>query len=389
MKILYLGVYRDSTGWANAAINYILALDAAGVEVVPRPIKLNDKQAELPERLLELEGNDPYGADVCIQNILPHMFTYDGGFGANIGLFFTETSNFKYTSWAERCNMMDALMVPSIREFRAAKDSGVDKEIYICGMPSDTKKFDQEYEPFDIPEIKDTFVFYFIGEFSRRKNLAALLKAFHSEFDINEPVSLVIKAHLPNQDAKESQNVITNFCKEIKNGLKIQADGNYKKEIIISSFLTNHDIMRLHATCNCFVMPSYGESWCIPAFEAMGMGNVPILTSGTGMDDWGGEPEYGARYVEARDTPCFGMLETFGDIYTGHELCREISVCDLGQRMRDMYELEKPVVNDVYRDKSNAGRIQAKRYDYALVGQRMKNSIEQVLEHKNEEMVCA
>ena len=42
MKVLYLGCYRDGTGWAHSAIDYILSLDAAGIEVVPRFIKLND-----------------------------------------------------------------------------------------------------------------------------------------------------------------------------------------------------------------------------------------------------------------------------------------------------------------------------------------------------------
>lgn len=34
MKVLYLGHYRERSGWANAAINNILALDSVGVDVV-------------------------------------------------------------------------------------------------------------------------------------------------------------------------------------------------------------------------------------------------------------------------------------------------------------------------------------------------------------------
>ena len=47
MKVLYIGCYRDGTGWAKAAQNYILSLDTAGVEVVPRFIKLNDNNSEM------------------------------------------------------------------------------------------------------------------------------------------------------------------------------------------------------------------------------------------------------------------------------------------------------------------------------------------------------
>ena len=40
MKVLYIGNYRDGTGWANACINNILALDSVGVDVVPRAIPI-------------------------------------------------------------------------------------------------------------------------------------------------------------------------------------------------------------------------------------------------------------------------------------------------------------------------------------------------------------
>ncbi len=41
MKVLYIGCYRDHTGWGQAAIDYILAMDSVGIDVVCRPLKLN------------------------------------------------------------------------------------------------------------------------------------------------------------------------------------------------------------------------------------------------------------------------------------------------------------------------------------------------------------
>ena len=34
MKVLYIGNYNDGTGWGNACLNNILALDRAGIDVV-------------------------------------------------------------------------------------------------------------------------------------------------------------------------------------------------------------------------------------------------------------------------------------------------------------------------------------------------------------------
>ena len=56
MKVLYIGCYREGTGWGQAAIDYILAMDSVGIDVVPRAVKLNNNQPELPQRILELES---------------------------------------------------------------------------------------------------------------------------------------------------------------------------------------------------------------------------------------------------------------------------------------------------------------------------------------------
>jgi hypothetical protein len=53
MNILYIGHYKESSGWSQAAIDYILALDAAGENVVCRNITLtNDSVENLPSRIL-------------------------------------------------------------------------------------------------------------------------------------------------------------------------------------------------------------------------------------------------------------------------------------------------------------------------------------------------
>ena len=95
MKVLYIGNWRDGTGWGNAAQGYILSLDAAEVDVVPRHIKLNDVEAEVPAKILELEKKDDKNCDVVIQHVLPHYLDYNSAFDKNIALYVTETSHCK------------------------------------------------------------------------------------------------------------------------------------------------------------------------------------------------------------------------------------------------------------------------------------------------------
>ena len=85
MKVLYVGCYRDGTGWGQAATDYILAMDSVGIDVVPRPVKLNKNNIPIPNRITELERKDSSGAEVCIQHILPHLM--------KLGLLITKCLN--------------------------------------------------------------------------------------------------------------------------------------------------------------------------------------------------------------------------------------------------------------------------------------------------------
>ena len=96
MKVLFIGVYKDGTGWGNAAQHYILALDAAGVDVVPRAIKLNNRNAEVPQRILQLEKKSSKGCTHVIQNVLPHHMEYSGDFEKNIGTLNMEVAIVKF-----------------------------------------------------------------------------------------------------------------------------------------------------------------------------------------------------------------------------------------------------------------------------------------------------
>ena len=60
MKVLYIGHYREGTGWGRAAIDYILSMDAAGIEVVPRAVKLNDRQPDEYTEWQDYMGGDDW-----------------------------------------------------------------------------------------------------------------------------------------------------------------------------------------------------------------------------------------------------------------------------------------------------------------------------------------
>ena len=374
MKVLFIGVYRDGTGWAKAAIDYILAMDAVGIDVACRPLKLNANNYPIPDKISELENKPSKGADICIQNVLPHYLDYNGYFDKNIALYFSETSSFHRSVWPQRINCMDEAWVPCEQMSEASMASGVTVPIKVIPCASDTTKFDPSRPVFEIPQLNDTFSFYFIGDMTRRKNLVALIKAFHLEFDISEPVSLLIKTTKYDSPPEETMEEVKGMCNKIKENLKIYPSlDKYKYEFIVTEHISEEEMYSLHTTCNCFVMPSYGEAWCIPAFEAMGFGNTPICSN------VGGPSEYlkngGGFLLPVRAEPVFGMMDTFNDIYTGHENWWSVDVLAMQQKMRTVFEMWK---NDRegHLKIQQQGRLSAEQYSYENVGNMIKKELE-------------
>jgi glycosyltransferase involved in cell wall biosynthesis len=378
MKVLFLGVYRDGTGWGHAAIEYILALDAAGVEVVPRAVKLNTVDGEVPDRIVELEKQSAKGCDVVIQNLLPQHMDYDGNFNKNVGLYYSETSHFKNNCWAERLNLMDEAWGSCTQMIEAARESNMFRPMRVIPIPTDPMKYQQQYETLDIPDIKNKFVFYYIGELNRRKNLVALLKAFHLEFRPHEPVELVIKGSVPGLHNEETRKHMIAMCNDVKKHLKLYGGRDYKNEILISERLTDEQIMQLHASCDCLVAPSYGEAWHIPAFDAMAMGNTPICTDIGGMADflYKEEKKVTTRcgwLVDGQPEPVFGMGQdgSFQDLYVGNEEWISVNIRELRKAMRAVYE------NQEEREKrANNGIARAYEYSHAAIGKQMKSALE-------------
>jgi len=369
MKVLYISNFRDGTGWSNAALGYILSMDAVGINVVPRAIKLNNVQGEVPDRIVELESQDDNGCDIVIQNVLPPFMEYSGKFAKNIGLCYTETNSLGVTKWADHLNLMDENWVCCKANAKCLTNSGVKTPITVLPCPCDMSKYEQVYEPIPIPEIKDKFTFYYIGEISRRKNVVAMMKAFHLAFRRTDDVALVIKGNIPGASPQETGQQITDLANMVKDNLKLYPHRHqYMNEVIISAPMSNEEIMRLHSTCDCFVMPSFGEAWSIPTFDSMAMGKTPICNCTGGMLDF---VRHGGWMVKNHQEPCFGDLDTIPDLHTGHEQWDAIDIEDLVRSMREAYHSLPTRL-----EKSACGIDNAYQYSYVNVGQQILKALQ-------------
>lgn len=331
MKLLYIANYKDGTGYSNAAIDYILAADAAGIDIVPRNLKLSDKQYPVPDRILELEKKESHDCDYCIQHTLPHLFSYDGRFKKCIGLFATETSSIGYSSWPNSCNQMDEIWVINKDSQLSVLSGPVVVPTKIVPHAINLDKCRQGYKKLDIPELNNNYNFYVIGEINRRKNLRMLIEAFHLAFEPEESVNLVIKASKGN--AEQSYAMIKELCDTVKTNLKLRHNSLYKQEIIIPGRLSDEEIMSLHQSCQCFVCTSYGEAWNIPAMEAWAFGNHLIAPDYQPFADL----KNNVTLVQTHLEPTTGMTDIFQDLYTGYEQWHRPDINELVDAMQNRF----------------------------------------------------
>jgi len=342
MNVLFVGPYRQQDGWGLATQSYIRAVASQKHNLTTRPVFLGAPSNIIADDILAYENSLYDSYDVVIQKTLPHGLFYNKKFKKNIGLFVLETNNISNSSCIFNINQMDEVWVPSKQEQKCLVKSGVTKPIKVISQPLDTDFIKaNKNHTLDLHSlVKKTFKFYFIGEYVERKNIRALVAAFHLAFDISQPVSLIIKTNISNMSPADSQRAIEKDIEAVKKQLNINQ--KYKQEIIITDRLSDKDIVGLHNSCDCFIMPSFGEAFCRPAAEALVLGKTPIVTDNTGMIDYVNHDN--GFVVQSHRTPVLLNQRTLSeeyDIYNANEYWYRINMYDLIEKMRSVYLMNK------------------------------------------------
>jgi len=335
-NILFVGPYYQNDGWGNAAAEYVRALRETGHNITVKPVymtetNINEDSAEF----LDLEENRFDNYDVIIQNCLPSMLRYYGGV-KNVCLAYFETT-IKATPWVEQLNLMDEVWVTSHFEKGQLSDSGVTTDVKVIPIPCDTSKYNNNDKCKLLDAHKDEFKFYFIGEFIERKNAEQLILAFHREFSPSEQVRIVLKTNLTGFKSDVVMDKVMNVVNKIRKYSGIYPVENmYKSEVVLPSFLTDEEMTALHNECDCFVMPSSGEAFCIPAFNAMASGSHVIYNENSGVLDYM-SGVHGGLPVKSHEAPCSAKDKPMKFLYTSRDTWYQIDTIDMQRQMRHAF----------------------------------------------------
>lgn len=375
-RILYVGTYRNRSGYARAAGDNILALQAAGAELAIRPVSYAPMDEPIYPELAELENRRFDSYDMVVQHIPPYGMSYFGEAGANIGSFYFETMPLS-AQWTRRACLMDAVLMPCnahAEAFKAAPGYDPKTRVVTCPIPTNINRYAQSYSgirKFDKYKQDGRFVFYTIGELNKRKNLSGLLRAFFAEFGAHEPVALVVKATMEKKSSEEITNHVATIVQEVARGCKMP---DTPPVHVIPERLSEDEMMALHLACDCFVQPSCGEAWSIPAFDAMGFGKAPIVTATGGYLEYINETN--GWLIPGRMEPVFAEGDTHGELFTGKQSWCVPDLLMLRQRMREAYEDRSG-----YEEKAACGLECASKFSYEVLGPRLLEVLQNAASH--------
>lgn len=338
MKVLFIGHYREKGGWAQAARDYILALNRAGVDVVCRNVTLTSNNEISPE-LEKLESKDTSDCDYCIQHVLPHHLVKTNKYKKNVALVALESTTIKHHPWLEYLKLVDEVWVPN-RDSKSFLVDDIKNKIRVVPHCFDLEKYNKDYPPVNIPHLNNKFKFYYIGDINDRKNIRSIIRCFHSEFHPSEQACLILKVKKFGLSSEQTSALMNNLIAEEKLKLRIYPDiSMYSRDIVISDDIREDQIYGLHKYCDCFISPSHGEAWSIPAFDAMAFGNTPICSMFGGPRDYiSPDDKMTGTAVNGTYSVCTCSDSAFPDLFTGKEFWFQPSEMSIRSAMRFYFE---------------------------------------------------
>ncbi|EFO81272.1 glycosyl transferase group 1 [Oscillochloris trichoides DG-6] len=264
--------FSSLTGYSGSACALIAALEAQGVAV--RPLYLfdsDDREAALfgppPPQIARLQQQRPLRRDVPqVVYGRGDLFAKNSG-SYRIGFTMLEVDRLP-PAWVAQANLMDAIWTPTewgrqvfmasgVTPPVAAIPLGIDPQIFTPGPPR--------------TRLQERTIFLSVFEWGVRKGWDILLHAYRAAFRPTDPVLLLIKL--------DCRQPATNPLRAMH---EVLGDNAPPVGLIYNRPLTPTQLADLYRSADCFVLPSRGEGWCMPALEALACGIPAIVT------DWSG-----------------------------------------------------------------------------------------------------
>lgn len=357
-----IGPIFDVSGYAEWCRSYVLSLINEGLPVTigtdlvrstGRPISFESNRPNLGPLQAQLEsyvGKDiPY--DVVIAWLTPEMALEQlsrepiGVKKINFTLWETDTI---HPYWIECLSKScDELWVPgdfNLGVFTSSLEKSElgqktlnkikIRKILTPFHSSSYTEVDHSFKVIEGQQIgtvtrQDPFSFYFISQWSERKNFTDLMDAYWSEFSNKDNVNLVLKTYINNHSIEEKQN-LSNFFNNLVKSLN---STDIAPISVIHKVLSKGELNAIHSKCSCYVNPARGEGLGLGALEAAYF-SKPVITNLFGEqssyfnDDNSFTYKHSLRPVKNMGSPWYTIKQNWA----------QPDISDLKSKMRFVYE---------------------------------------------------
>jgi len=285
--------FINQTGYSQAAISNILALSESGkydvrLNCIHKKMQKKAISTSLFNRLTEMAEKPQNPHSVQIFHTIPPMHRRVTNLRKKIA-YATFESFAPPKDWITYINRTDAAIAPSDFNQKTFLHQGVSRPVHKIPHAIDFRLWNE-----NVTKMReyDRFTFLFVGTWRKRKGWDLLLEAWAREFSSKDNVQLVIKT----DKNEKAQNEAINYLRKIKKDYApILFEKEIFDEITIPSFFRSAD---------CFICPTLGEGFGLPAAQSMAL-KIPVI-----ITDFSGCTEY------ANKENCI-LLDTSG--FTMHD----------------------------------------------------------------------
>ena len=342
--IQYVG-FDEPTGYGKAAQSLVTALRSIGQDVLWRGVQTG--RTAFSHQAIDSLHED---YDSVIFHVVPEYYPRwlareralrQSNSRACWGYTAWETDRIP-KHWPKFLNDMDGIFVPCQWNRTVLRQCGVTTRIEVLPhvaqfhgqISADGPSHHVEQL---LASLADRFVFYSIGVWSDRKAPWLILEAFLTEFDVDEPVALILKTGKEDW-TRESRT--WRRCWRRSPGDSVRAFDEISKRLpagppVVHDVLSweDNDIAWLHERGDCFVSLSCGEGWGMGAYEAAWWGKPVIATGYGGSLDY--LPDHCSYHAKYRLVPV--RFATGGASYTSEQNWAQADVSDARRLMRQVF----------------------------------------------------
>jgi len=278
IDVWWCGPVQDNGGYGKMNRKCVEGLYNKGSNVELDLFQIPDFRASFPitPEIKQMTENTVSEKSPSVWAIMPPRFLPRAGKKI---LFTMMESAGVCKTFIDKCNNADELWLPSQFNVDIFKEANVKPHIVHIPLGVDIDLFKPkkitkaERDQFKLKT--KSFTFFSLFGWSLRKGADILLKSYLQEFTKDDDVSLIIASRLFGSTSVDNikkiresiKDYINHWCKDPKKSPHI---------VHIGQSIPEDKLPILYNMSDCFVLPTRGEGFCLPAAEA-GSCELPVI----------------------------------------------------------------------------------------------------------------